>query len=173
MISSLCPSFIKIASNVTELCSGERHKQTDRHNENSGHCWRPRTNKKLKWVWLRPQGAWDTPLTKRHNQTMISSLCPSFIKIASDVTELCSGESHKQTDKPVGDEGSARIEVLDTMLFILTDPPTKIHCQDVLVHIQLIVPLPGKIFSYCVFCQLVHLAYSRNWHPSEWRWRKV
>ena len=48
MISSLCPSFIKIASNVTELCSVESHKQTDkqthRHNENSGHCWRPRTN---------------------------------------------------------------------------------------------------------------------------------
>ena len=31
MISSLCPSFIKIASNVTELCSGESHRQTDRH----------------------------------------------------------------------------------------------------------------------------------------------
>ena len=43
--------------------------------------------------------------------------------------------------KPVGDEGSARIEALDTMLFILTDPPTKIHCQDVLVHIQLFLCL--------------------------------
>ena len=44
-------------------------------------------------------------------------------------------------NKPVGDEGSARIEALDTMLFILTDPPTKIHCQDILVHIQLFLCL--------------------------------
>ena len=24
-------------------------------------------NKKFKWAWLRPQGAWDAPHTKRHN----------------------------------------------------------------------------------------------------------
>ena len=27
----------------------------------------PRCNKKFKWAWLHPQGAWDAPHTKRHN----------------------------------------------------------------------------------------------------------
>ena len=98
--TNLCPSFIKIASNVTELCSGESHKQTDRHTN---------TTKIVVTVGTRKP-------REREGEREIS-LCPSFIKITSNVTELCSGESHKQTDRQTDNENSGhcwRLRTNDT-----------------------------------------------------------
>ena len=74
-------------------------------------------------------------------QTTFSLLSPNFSFRAQRMAEVSPGQTNKQENEPVGDEGFARIEALDTMLFILTDPPPKIHCQDVLVHIQLFLCL--------------------------------